>query len=108
MKQKNLDKEKQFVSWPPSKSILSQYTADEVRLRSFEGSSLVIIDGYVHDVSKFLKEHPGGESFLKPHIGKDASTYFNGNPYLHSNAARNVLDMLRVGYVIEETKEKNE
>lgn len=32
------------------------------------GESLVILDGFVLDVSKFKKTHPGGEKFLGPDV----------------------------------------
>ena len=46
--------------------------------------------GYIHDVSTFIDEHPGGRHLLVKHIGKDASTAFFGGVYDHSNAAHNV------------------
>ena len=46
--------------------------------------------GYIHDVSTFFDDHPGGRHLLVKHIGKDASTAFFGGVYDHSNAAHNV------------------
>jgi stearoyl-CoA desaturase (delta-9 desaturase) len=51
---------------------------------------LILIAGYIHDVSTFFDEHPGGRHLLVKHIGKDASTAFFGGVYDHSNAAHNV------------------
>jgi stearoyl-CoA desaturase (delta-9 desaturase) len=51
---------------------------------------LVLVAGYIHDVSTFIDEHPGGRHLLVKNIGKDASTAFFGGVYDHSNAAHNV------------------
>lgn len=51
---------------------------------------LIVIAGFIHDVSDFLDEHPGGRHFLIKFIGKDATTAFFGGIYDHSNAAHNV------------------
>jgi Cytochrome b5-like Heme/Steroid binding domain len=51
---------------------------------------LVLVAGYIHDVSAFIEEHPGGRHLLVKNIGKDASTAFFGGVYDHSNAAHNV------------------
>ncbi len=51
---------------------------------------LILVAGYIHDVSTFIDEHPGGRHLLVKHIGKDASTAFFGGVYDHSNAAHNV------------------
>jgi len=108
MKQKKLDKEKKTLKWGPTKDTLPAYTWKEIETLTSEGASLIVINGYVHDVSNFLKEHPGGEAFLKLKICKDATEAFDGNPYNHSNSARNLLELLRVGYIKEEEEvEKN-
>ena len=58
---------------------------------------LIVVAGFIHDVSSFLEEHPGGRHLLTKHIGKDATTAFFGGVYDHSNAAHNLLSMMRVG-----------
>lgn len=55
-----------------------------------ETTPLVLINGYIHDVSGFEDNHPGGREILERHIGKDASSAFSGGVYGHSNAAHNV------------------
>ncbi|KAL4865725.1 hypothetical protein BDV12DRAFT_174234 [Aspergillus spectabilis] len=59
--------------------------------------ALVVIGGVVHDVSGFVKEHPGGKAFISSATGKDATAMFNGGVYRHSNAAHNLLSTMRVG-----------
>jgi stearoyl-CoA desaturase (delta-9 desaturase) len=52
--------------------------------------NLVLISGFIHDVSSFVDEHPGGRHLVSKNIGKDATTAFFGGVYDHSNAAHNV------------------
>jgi stearoyl-CoA desaturase (delta-9 desaturase) len=52
--------------------------------------NLVLISGFIHDISSFMDEHPGGKHLLSKNIGKDATTAFFGGVYDHSNAAHNV------------------
>lgn len=59
--------------------------------------SLVLISGFIHDVTGFVDEHPGGRNLLVTMVGKDATTSFFGGVYEHSNAAHNLLSMMRVG-----------
>ncbi|TFY81300.1 hypothetical protein EWM64_g2712 [Hericium alpestre] len=58
---------------------------------------LILVSGFIHDVSSFIEEHPGGRHLLVKNIGKDATTAFFGGVYDHSNAAHNLLSMMRVG-----------
>ena len=58
---------------------------------------LILIAGFIHDVGKFIEEHPGGAHLITKFIGKDATTAFFGGVYDHSNAAHNLLAMKRVG-----------
>ena len=55
-----------------------------------EKRPLILISGFIHDVSDFIEEHPGGAHFIRHYIGKDATTAFFGGVYDHSNAAHNV------------------
>lgn len=59
----------------------------------------ILLEGVVYDVAEFMNEHPGGEKYLRMGIGKDMTSAFNGGMYDHSNAARNLLSLMRVGVV---------
>ena len=59
-------------------------------LKQSETRPLVIVAGFIHDLSDFMDDHPGGRSLLAKNIGKDATTAFFGGVYDHSNAAHNV------------------
>ena len=51
---------------------------------------LVLIGGFIHDLSSFMNHHPGGQRLLSSNIGNDATTAFLGGIYEHSHAAHNV------------------
>ncbi|POW23510.1 hypothetical protein PSHT_00170, partial [Puccinia striiformis] len=75
------------------------------------GRDLVVVGGFIHDVTEFIDDHPGGRALIKTRLGKDATTAFHGGIYEHSNAAHNLLAMLRVGvieggYEVEHLKKK--
>ena len=55
-----------------------------------ETRPLICVAGFIHDVSDFMDEHPGGRHLLAKNIGRDATTAFFGGIYDHSNAAHNV------------------
>jgi len=67
-----------------------------------EGVALVILDGYVLEVGKFLDEHPGGRFSLEHNIGRDVSKFFHGgyalensggmSAHTHSSDARRAVN----------------
>ncbi|KZT03139.1 delta 9-fatty acid desaturase protein [Laetiporus sulphureus 93-53] len=59
--------------------------------------TLILVSGFIHDVTTFNAEHPGGVELLRRNSGKDMTAAFFGGIYQHSNAAHNFLAMLRVG-----------
>ncbi|CAO3572769.1 unnamed protein product [Mortierella alpina] len=59
----------------------------------------ILLEGVVYDVADFMTEHPGGEKYIKMGVGKDMTSAFNGGMYDHSNAARNLLSLMRVAVV---------
>jgi stearoyl-CoA desaturase (delta-9 desaturase) len=59
-------------------------------LKQSETRKLIAVAGFIHDVSDFMDDHPGGRALLAKNIGKDATTAFFGGVYDHSNAAHNV------------------
>ncbi len=61
-----------------------------------QGASIAVA-GVIHDVTNFIKDHPGGKALISSAIGKDATAIFNGGVYNHSNAAHNLLSTMRVG-----------
>ncbi|KAJ3505758.1 hypothetical protein NLJ89_g7251 [Agrocybe chaxingu] len=54
---------------------------------------------FIHDVSSFVDNHPGGRHHLVGNSGKEMTASFFGGVYRHSSAAHNLLSMMRVGVV---------
>jgi Cytochrome b5-like Heme/Steroid binding domain len=52
--------------------------------------TLILVSGFIHDVSSFIDKHPGGSRFLTQNTGEDMTASFFGGVYAHSNAAHNV------------------
>jgi len=52
-------------------------SATDVAKHNSEGDCWVIIDNEVFDVTKFLKDHPGGKKAILLFAGKDATEEFD-------------------------------
>uniref|UniRef100_A0A2P2ISZ8 Uncharacterized protein MANES_03G152300 n=2 Tax=Rhizophora mucronata TaxID=61149 RepID=A0A2P2ISZ8_RHIMU len=57
----------------------------------------ITIHGKVHDVTKFLEDHPGGEEVLLAATGKDATDDFEDVG--HSPSARELMVQYRIGEI---------
>lgn len=95
--QKKLDQKKQTLDWGIPLEQLPIIDWDDYRTEAKNGRALIAVAGVVHDVSDFIKDHPGGKALIASGIGKDATAVFNGGVYNHSNAAHNLLSTMRVG-----------
>jgi stearoyl-CoA desaturase (delta-9 desaturase) len=118
MKLKKIQAEGKQVEWPTTSNHLPVLSWDQFE-EACKTRSLVVISGFIHDVSSFMEDHPGGKAYVKTRLGRDATTAFHGgyvhlplsplsprtdlpsllSVYDHSNAAQNVLAMLRVGCI---------
>ncbi|KAI0305122.1 delta9-fatty acid desaturase [Multifurca ochricompacta] len=100
---KRLRETQEGLIWPQENTDLPviSWQSSDCRLHQVQEQSqrrpLILVAGFIHDVSTFIEEHPGGRHLLVKNIGKDASTAFFGGVYDHSNAAHNLLSMMRVG-----------
>ncbi|KAF5348337.1 hypothetical protein D9756_010499 [Leucocoprinus leucothites] len=96
MQLKKLKEKQDGISWPASTGDLPV-----IDWANFQAQSatrpLIVIAGFIHDVSDFIDEHPGGSTLLARKIGQDATAAFFGGVYDHSNTAHNLLAMKRVG-----------
>ena len=99
MVQKKLDQKRAKLDWGVPLEQLPVLEWEEFRDQASNGRALIAVAGVVHDVSDFIKDHPGGKSIISSQIGKDATAAFNGGVYQHSNAAHNLLSTLRVGVI---------
>ena len=91
---------------------LPVFSWDKFVADSQSDKALTVIAGVIHDVTDFVKEHPGGRALINSGIGKNATAIFNGCVYEHSNAAHNLLSTMRVGIIqgggeVEIWREKN-
>ncbi|KAH9887105.1 acyl-CoA desaturase 1 [Xylariomycetidae sp. FL2044] len=95
--QKKLDQKRSTLDWGVPLEQLPVIDWDDFVAESKNGKALIAIAGVIHDVTDFIKDHPGGKALITSGIGKDATAIFNGGVYNHSNAAHNLLSTMRVG-----------
>ncbi|KAF8955037.1 delta 9-fatty acid desaturase protein [Flammula alnicola] len=96
MKLKELKQVQDSLQWPTPLEklpVVSWATFQE----EAKSRPLVLISGFIHDVSTFADQHPGGKHNLLGNTGKEVTSSFFGGVYTHSNAAHNLLSMMRVG-----------
>ncbi|CAE6376344.1 unnamed protein product [Rhizoctonia solani] len=96
MELKKLKARADKIEWPKTSNDLPVISWEEFQAHAKQ-RNLVLISGFIHDITSFMNEHPGGRHLLSKNIGKDATTAFWGGVYEHSNAAHNLLAMMRVG-----------
>merc|ERR1711977_738938 len=98
MELKKAEKKAATLAWPVDSQELPVYTWEQFQeMSKNSGRSLMVIAGFIHDVTTFMDEHPGGRGLIAYKVGKDATPAFFGGVYEHSRAAHNWLTMLRVG-----------
>ncbi|KAI8813379.1 hypothetical protein BJ742DRAFT_790218 [Cladochytrium replicatum] len=88
------------LPWGPDPESLPKLSVAEFRKRAADAGGngcLIVLDGYILDISKFRDEHPGGIKILDAYHGKDATKAFYGILNNHSQSARTQTRMLRVG-----------
>jgi len=97
--QKKLDRVRARLDWGIPLEDLPVMEFEEFQQEARNGRALITIAGVVHDMTTFIKDHPGGRAMITSGIGKDATAMFNGGVYNHSNAAHNLLSNFRVAVV---------
>lgn len=93
MQLKRLRAKQDGIIWPIDNERLPVVSWEAFQQQS-ESRPLIVIAGYIHDMTGFLDEHPGGRAYLARNIGKDVTTSFFGGVYDHTNAAHNVSSLL--------------
>ncbi|KAF9465895.1 delta 9-fatty acid desaturase protein [Collybia nuda] len=96
MKLKELKRLQDSLKWPSQPEELPIVPWETYQVESKE-RTLILISGFIHDVSSFVDDHPGGRQFLLVNTGQDMTAAFFGGTYAHSNAAHNLLSMMRIG-----------
>ncbi|TXT06018.1 hypothetical protein VHUM_03779 [Vanrija humicola] len=99
MKLQMLQEKSEEIKWPVHSNDLPVILWEEFKAEAKE-RSLVAIHGFIHDVSSFIEDHPGGAHIIKKAVGTDATAAFFGGVYDHSNAAHNLLATMRVGVLV--------
>lgn len=79
---------------------LPGYDIEDVNKHNVEEDAWMVVNGYVHDVTSFLGDHPGGKDIMMEYLGKDASSIF-ANPKVHDHGpvAYNMLTKYRIGVI---------
>ncbi|KAF6525322.1 hypothetical protein HZS61_011117 [Fusarium oxysporum f. sp. conglutinans] len=95
--QKKLDQKRATLDWGVPLEQLPVIHWDDFIADSKNGKALVAIAGVIHNVTDFIKDHPGSKALISSAIGKDATAVEDGGVYNHSNAAHNLLSTMRVG-----------
>jgi stearoyl-CoA desaturase (delta-9 desaturase) len=95
--QKKLDQKRVTIDWGIPLEDLPLIEWDDYTSRTINGEALIAVAGVIHDVTDFIKNHPGGKAMICSAIGKDATAIFNGGVYNHTNAAHNLLSTMRIG-----------
>ncbi|KAI7870833.1 stearoyl-CoA desaturase [Spinellus fusiger] len=94
-----LEKEKKSIAYGIPINQLPVYTWNEYQhLVNDCNKPWILIEGILYDLEGF--DHPGGIKYITAGYGKDMTTSFNGGVYNHSNGARNLLSMMRVGVLL--------
>jgi stearoyl-CoA desaturase (Delta-9 desaturase) len=98
MSKKSLDRFGRTISWPKGHNDLPIISFDDYQrfAKQDDDRDLLLIAGFIHDVSNFIDSHPGGRAILKSYTGKDATVAFYGGVHDHNTAAHNMLAMMRV------------
>ena len=108
---------KEFMFNPPTQFDRNRMSPNEFNEKVNGGEKLVILDGYVLDIGKFMDDHPGGRFSMEHNIGRDISKFFHGGYSLeftqklknhtHSSDARRLANKLIIARLENpsETKE---
>ncbi|MEI4889620.1 cytochrome b5-like heme/steroid binding domain-containing protein, partial [Klebsiella pneumoniae] len=80
MKLKAISRQAEEIQWPKDSNHLPVLTWDDFEAEC-KTRQLMVIGGFIHDVSTFIDEHPGGRALIKTRLGRDATTAFYGGVY---------------------------
>jgi len=76
---------------------MQKYTVEEVAKHNTKADLWVIINKNVYNVTKFMKDHPGGPDLFMDVAGKDATTEWEDVG--HSKDAKNQMKQFLIGTV---------
>ncbi len=67
---------------------VKEYTMEEVEYHSSLQYRWIVVDGKVYDVTKYLRDHPGGEDLLMEKVDGSSDLTVQFNDIGHSTSAR--------------------
>ena len=73
-------------------------TMEEVAKHNAESSAWLVVHDRVHDVTKYVRFHPGGRDKILQYAGKEATVAFMGDQ--HPISAKDVLAEYYIGDLI--------
>lgn len=86
------------ITYTPVSASLPKYELADVKKHDSDTDAWMVIDGFVHDVTEFLYDHPGGKDIMCDHLGKDASDIFmDDRVHAHGAIAYKMLAKYRIG-----------
>ena len=77
------------------------YTIEEVEKHCTENDGWIIFDGYVYNISKFIRLHPGGINLIN-FLGKDVKDVWIDKSYLwhlQNNDVFQILQTYKIGKI---------
>ncbi|CAF0881394.1 unnamed protein product [Adineta steineri] len=85
-------------------SITREITEEELSKHNKDGDAWIAVNEHVYDVSKYLKDHPGGVDSIVLASGMDATDDFMT---IHSDHAKSMLIKYQIGILKTNTTKKN-
>ena len=82
------------------------YTIEQVAKHNIEGDLWIIINDNVYDVTKFLKQHPGGKLPFVNNAGEDVSHIIKMFRSHQTNSVRKKLSTMKIGKIEKKSKQK--
>eukprot|EP01111_Echinosteliopsis_oligospora_P005404 TRINITY_DN1871_c0_g1_i2.p1 TRINITY_DN1871_c0_g1~~TRINITY_DN1871_c0_g1_i2.p1 ORF type:complete len:332 (-),score=23.04 TRINITY_DN1871_c0_g1_i2:148-1143(-) len=82
----------------------TQFTMEQVKQHNREDDAWIVIEGFVHDITPFMYDHPGGKDIMLNYLGQDASEIFvDEKEHNHSESAFSILKRYRIGVLAGST-----
>ncbi|KAG9102890.1 hypothetical protein FRC06_000884 [Ceratobasidium sp. 370] len=110
------DSDDDFLEESPQSQVQPLEEWDRDRLETYilkERRVIVLIDGWIVDITNYMKEHPGGSAMLRGYsynpqavnnegVFGDASWAFNGGMNSHTRTARARMRSLRIARFVQD------
>lgn len=81
---------------------IGDITKEEVDAHNTDDDRWIILDGYVYNITQYLKAHPGGKKCLVAPSGNDISAKFHS---IHRGMDPTFLSKLKIGRLVKSKKQ---